>query len=145
MLTTRPYTGPPAALLASRQCTAAARDVAACPLRWTRMTSSQSDSERLKIILSRRIPALLTRMSIDPKVLTASCTRRSPSDQSETSPVTGGGPAACRRDLRGHLVCAVAHVVDDDCRTGGRECEGLGPAETCAGAGDCGYFAFQAQ
>ena len=39
------------------------------------MTSSQSDSSMLKLILSRRMPALLTRMSSWPKVSTACSTR----------------------------------------------------------------------
>ena len=41
------------------------------PLRWTRMTASQSSSVMLKLIASRRMPALLTRMSSRPNASTA--------------------------------------------------------------------------
>src|SRR5262245_27273461 len=52
------------------------------------MTSSQSDSVRLKSIASRVTPALLTTTSRLPKVSTAAVTRRSPRDQSPTSPTS---------------------------------------------------------
>ena len=50
---------------------AAARVTAKVPLRWVLMTPSHSSSVMLKIIRSRRIPALLTTMSTRPNVSTA--------------------------------------------------------------------------
>jgi len=64
MLMTRPP-------FCSRMIGAAARVTAKVPLRWVLMTASHSSSVMLKIIRSRRIPALLTTMSMRPKVSTA--------------------------------------------------------------------------
>src|SRR5437879_3711973 len=55
----------------SRISGAAARVTAKLPLRWVLMTASHSSSVMLKIMRSRRIPALLTTMSTRPKVSTA--------------------------------------------------------------------------
>ena len=50
------------ALDCERQYVPAWRDGQKWPLRWTLTTASHSSSSMLKDILSRRIPALLTRM-----------------------------------------------------------------------------------
>ncbi len=46
------------------------------PMRWTSTTFWKSSSSILANVLSRRMPALLTRMSTDPNRLTASSTIR---------------------------------------------------------------------
>ena len=57
------------------------------------MTSSQSDSSMLNDILSRRIPALLTRMSREPKVSIAwSTTFLPPAHELMSSPLTAASP-----------------------------------------------------
>src|SRR5918995_485295 len=64
----------------SRQYAAAHRVGAAWPFMWTRTTSSKSNSDMLTIVVSRRIPALLTTMSRSPYDSTASSTtERAPS------------------------------------------------------------------
>jgi len=55
----------------SRMSGAAARVTANEPLRWVLMTASHSSSDMLKIIRSRRMPALFTTMSMRPKDRTA--------------------------------------------------------------------------
>src|SRR5207248_763547 len=54
------------------------------PFKWTAMTASHSSSLMLKIIRSRRMPALFTRMSIAPNSLTAVSTMRSAAAKSAT-------------------------------------------------------------
>src|SRR6266550_5580578 len=54
------------------------------PFRWTAMTASHSSSVMLKIMRSRRMPALFTRMSIAPNSLTAVSTMRSAAGKSAT-------------------------------------------------------------
>src|SRR5213080_3934350 len=54
------------------------------PFRWTPMTASHSSSLMLKIMRSRRMPALFTRMSIAPNSLTAVSTMRSAAAKSAT-------------------------------------------------------------
>ena len=55
----------------SRMRGAAARVTAKAPFRCVLMTPSHSSSVMLKIIRSRRMPALLTTMSMRPKASTA--------------------------------------------------------------------------
>ena len=71
VLMIRPFTGSPTdplppAFDCSRQYAAAKWDMAKWPLRCTRMTSSHWSSVMVKLIASRRIPALFTRMSSRP-------------------------------------------------------------------------------
>src|SRR2546430_1833890 len=54
------------------------------PFRWAAVTASHSSSLMLKIIRSRRMPALFTRMSIAPNSLTAVSTMRSAAAKSAT-------------------------------------------------------------
>ena len=54
-----------------RQCAAANLEVLKVPFRCTRITSSHSCSDMLKIIRSRRMPATLTRTSSRPNSLIA--------------------------------------------------------------------------
>ena len=96
MFTIRPYTGPPARLLASRQYAVANRVVTKCPRRCTRSTVSHSCSDIEKIIRSRSTPALLTRMSSRPYASSAAATSRSPVDHSPTSPATATPAPASR-------------------------------------------------
>src|SRR6185437_5381163 len=79
-----------------RQCAAANLLVLKVPFRWTRITSSQSCSARLKIIRSRRMPATLTTMSSLPNCSTAVRTSRSPVATLPMSPpsATAWPPAA---------------------------------------------------
>jgi hypothetical protein len=56
----------------------AARVTAKQPLRWVLITPSHSSSVMLKIIRSRRMPALLTTMSTAPKLSSAVWTMRRP-------------------------------------------------------------------
>src|SRR5579875_183992 len=73
------------ALALSRQYADAQRVMQKVPFRWTLMTASHSSSDMLKIMRSRRMPALLTTTSRRPKAsIAVSTTRREPS-QSETS------------------------------------------------------------
>ena len=71
MFTILPLTGSPVSFDFARQYDAAKRDGAKWPFRWTSMTESHSDSSMLKLILSRRMPALLMSTSRPPKVSTA--------------------------------------------------------------------------
>jgi hypothetical protein len=88
VFTIRPYTGPPACLLASRQYAVAKRVVTKCPRRCTRRTVSHSEADIEKIIRSRSTPALLTTMSSRPYASSAAATSRSPVDHSPMSPGT---------------------------------------------------------
>src|SRR5438309_1690167 len=63
-------------LCSSRQYSLAWRHMLNVPFRWTAMTASQSSSAMLKIIRSRRMPALLTTMLSLPKVSIAHSTIR---------------------------------------------------------------------
>jgi hypothetical protein len=54
------------------------------PFRWTAMTASHSSSLMLKSMRSRRMPALFTRMSIDPNWSTAVAMMRSAAAKSAT-------------------------------------------------------------
>src|SRR5699024_10124294 len=92
VLTMRPKIGPPAALLAALKCTPAAWQSAAWPLRWTSMTLSHLSSVRLKIIVSRTIPALLTTISSPPNVSTAASTSSSPVFHALMSDSTASAP-----------------------------------------------------
>src|SRR3954451_9888234 len=58
----------------SRNCTAQARLMLKEPLRWTARTSDQSDQLMRWKMRSRRMPALLTRMSTRPKAVSAALT-----------------------------------------------------------------------
>ena len=71
MLMMRPH-------LRSRMWGTAARVTANVPLRWVSMTPSHSSSVMLKIMRSRRMPALLTTMSTWPKWSSAVWTMRWP-------------------------------------------------------------------
>src|SRR3984957_18830018 len=77
------------------------------------MTSSQSDSSMLKDILSRRIPALLTRMSRPPKVSTAwSTTFLPPSHELMSSPLTAASPPrSLMRATTSSAGCSAADVL----------------------------------
>ena len=117
------------------------------------MTSSQSDSSMLKHILSRRMPALLTRMSSWPKVSTAWSTRAFAPSHELTSDGVDGGVAAAGPDelhdlLGGVLVAALAleggaDVVDDDLGALGGQQEGLLTSDPPACAGDDGDLAVE--
>ena len=93
MFTIRPYTGPPACLLRSRQYAVTNRVVTKCPRRCTRSTVSHSAADIEKIIRSRSTPALLTRMSSRPYASSAAATSRSPVDHSPISPGTTTAPS----------------------------------------------------
>ncbi len=80
----RPDTSSPA-FARLRQYVVAKRAGAMWPLRWTRMTASHSSSSMLKLILSRRIPALFTRTCSPPSSSTACWTMCSAPDQDATS------------------------------------------------------------
>src|SRR3954468_21005725 len=96
VLTTRPRTSSPA-FERSRQYAAAWRVGAKWPLRWTAMTASHSSSVMFTSIRSRRIPALLTRMSSRPNSSIACCTSRSAPAKSATfSPLVDASPPAAR-------------------------------------------------
>src|SRR5882757_6609220 len=94
----------------SRKCVAQARLMANEPCRCTMMTSDQSDQLMRWKILSRRMPALFTRMSTRPKV---------------------AGVVA--RAVKRH-----ADVVDDDLGAFLRQHKRDGAADAAAGAGDDG-------
>ena len=143
----RPDTSSPA-LARLRQWTAAKCDRAKWPFRWTRMTSSQSDSSMLKLILSRRMPALLTRMSSLPQASTAWATRASaPAHELTSLLLSRASPPAA---LMSCTVCSAgctslpsparagADVVDDDLGTLGGEQQGLRAPDPAAGAADDG-------
>ena len=88
----RPSTSSPA-FDRSRQCAVAWRVAQKWPLRWTATTASHSASDMEKIIRSRRMPALLTRMSRRPNVSTASATMRPAASKSVMSaPLTMASP-----------------------------------------------------
>src|SRR5437762_2234039 len=74
----RPATFSSPALARARQCMAAKWVGAKWPLRWTLMTASQSASSMLKLMRSRRMPALFTRMSSPPSSSVACSMRRCP-------------------------------------------------------------------
>ena len=74
MFTIAASTGAPVSFDFCRQYDAANRLVVKWPLRWTAMTASHSASSMLKLILSRRIPALLMTTSRPPNVSTACAT-----------------------------------------------------------------------
>ncbi len=84
MLTTAARTASPA-LERSRQRMQANFVAAKVPLRWTRRTESKSSSVIDTIILSRMMPALLTRMSSPPNASYAVATMFSAPPKSETS------------------------------------------------------------
>ena len=77
-------TGALVSLNRARQYAAACRLGQKWPFRWTAITASQSASSMLKLILSRRIPALFTRMSSPPNTLTAWSTMRPAPSKSVT-------------------------------------------------------------
>ena len=70
----------------SRMWGAAARVTAKAPLRCTLMTASHSSSVMLKIMRSRRMPALLTMMSRRPNSSSAVSTMRWPPAMLDTEP-----------------------------------------------------------
>src|SRR3990170_4741857 len=105
--------------------TAAGLVQAKWPLRWTAITSSHSCSLMLKIIRSRRMPALLTRMSMRPKLSRAVLMMLSP-------PVVVAG-----------TVGTDTGIVDDDARALFGHLDGDGAADAAAGAGDDGCFTFE--
>ena len=74
-------TGSPVSLDFWRQYAPANRDGTKWPLRWTLMTASQSASSMLKLMRSRRMPALFTRMSRPPSSPMACSIRRWPPSQ----------------------------------------------------------------
>src|SRR4029077_11868881 len=81
----------------SRQYAAACWVGAKWPLRWTPITESHSSSLMFTSIRSRRIPALLTRMSSRPNSSIACCTSRSAPAKSATfSPFVDASPPAAR-------------------------------------------------
>ncbi len=92
MLITRPSTGLPA-LDSLRQCSAAWRVGQKVPRRCTRITVSQSSSERLTSMRSRSTPALLTRASSRPNSSSAVAMRRAaPSVLATSSPLATARP-----------------------------------------------------
>src|SRR5579862_2901593 len=58
----------------SRKCVAQARLILKLPCKWTSITSDQSDQLMRWKIRSRKMPALLTRISTRPKASSAACT-----------------------------------------------------------------------
>jgi len=78
------FTGSPVSFDVARQYAAAKREGAKWPLRWTSITASHSASSMLKLILSRRMPALLMSTSRRPNVSTACWTSASAPFQDET-------------------------------------------------------------
>mmetsp|Transcript_15858 Transcript_15858/g.40431 ORF Transcript_15858/g.40431 Transcript_15858/m.40431 type:complete len:215 (-) Transcript_15858:102-746(-) len=73
------------ALFCATICRADAWPVRKTPVRFTRMTASQSDSERSRKSATRRMPALDTQMSRPPKASTVSATAPSTSTLDPTS------------------------------------------------------------
>ncbi len=140
MFTIRPYTGPFAALDRARQCADAKWVVLKCPFRCTRMTESHSSSDIEKTIRSRRMPALLTRMSSFPNSPIARSTSSRARSRSETSPVWAQGAAARGADLGGDLLggggrgragavpSGLPVVVDDEGGTQAGQFQRFGPA-----------------
>ena len=117
------------------------------------MTSSQSDSSMLKHILSRRIPALLTRMSSWPNVSTAWSTRAlAPSHELTSEALTAPSLPPCLDeldDLFGRVLVAAlaldggADVVDDDLGPLGGQQQGLLASDSPSCAGDDGDLAVE--
>ena len=116
------------------------------------MTSSQSDSSMLKDILSRRIPALLTRMSRLPKVsMACSTTFLPPSHELMSSPLTAASPPLslirATTSSAGCSSCGLAgqrpDVVDDDLGALAGQQERLLAPDASAGSGDDGHFAVE--
>src|SRR5437588_7489392 len=71
------------------------------PLRWTAMTASKSLSSILTRVLSRMIPALLTRMSRRPKASRAVCTMRpAPSNSLTESKLGTAAPPSASISLQ---------------------------------------------
>ena len=110
------------------------------------MTASNSSSVMLKLILSRRIPALQMSTSSPPKVSMACCTMRLGAGPARAVVVVRDALAAGGGDLvddllRGGLVGALtgagtAEVVDHDLRALAREQQRLGAADAATCAGD---------
>ena len=116
------------------------------------MTSDQSDQLMRWKILSRRMPALLTRMSTRPKASSAACTILSPFAGSPIDKRRGDGLAAGLLDLVGDLLRRAgiaagaverrADVVDQDLGALLRHQHGDGAADAAARPGDDGDFSF---
>ena len=122
------------------------------PCRWTMITSDQSDQLMRWKMRSRRMPALLTRMSTRPKASSAACTILSafcgsPIESVEaiawppafliSSTTCCAGPASPPEPSS-----ARADVVDHDLRALLRHQHRDGAADAAARAGDDGDFAF---
>ncbi len=144
MFTIRPYTGASAALDRARQCAAAKWVVLKWPFRWTRITESHSSSDIEKTIRSRRMPALLTRMSSCPNSATANSTSSRACWWSATSPVCATArPPAARISAAtssagvggrgaGAVPAGLSEVVDDDGGAEPGQLQRLRPAQAAA-------------
>ena len=117
------------------------------------MTASHSSSVMFTSIRSRRIPALLTRMSRRPNSSIACWIMRpAPAKSATFSPFATASPPAA---LISSTTCSAgaasaslagepaAEVVDDDLRAGGRERERVRAADAAPGAGDDRDFSAQ--
>ena len=125
------------------------------PIRWTSSTSSKSASSILAKVLSRRMPALLTRMSMRPQASIASSTMRSTPCVVGDRRAVGDRLAAQRLDLVDHrlgrrrraaarAVDRAAQVVDHHLGPAPRELQRVLRAQAAAGAGDDGHLAVEA-
>ena len=148
MFTIAAPTGASVSLDLERQYAAAWRATQKWPFMWTSTTTSHSASSMLKLILSRRIPALLMTMSSPPKISTALPDhrlgvgpRRHRSGVGDRRATGGddlvddllGGPGIGARSVGG-----AAEIVDDDGGALTGEQQRLGAADASTRARDDG-------
>ena len=146
MLTMRPY---PASFITGT----AWRAMLNAPFRWVAMTASKSSSLIFTSVRSRTMPALLTRMSMEPKTSVAVATMRSAPSKSVTDSCDGTALPAESLDLRAdaarRIVAGVvapqahAEVVDHDRGTLAGQFEGELPADAPTRSGDDGDAVLQ--
>ena len=125
---------------------AAWRNTVKWPFRWVAITASNSSSDMLNSIRSRRIPATATTPSIRPHRSTAVFTMRSPPAMVRDVLGHGHGLAARGLDLLDHRVGDLAggvlpgqahpDVGHHDLGALGRARQSTGPADAAASTGD---------
>ena len=107
------------------------------PIRWTSTTSRKSSRVILAKLLSRRMPALLTRMSTRPHLLRVCSTIAPIATSSVTEAAIASASPPAPSDFRGNFVGSVlGKVVDDDPRSVSREKKGMLAAEPATRAGN---------
>jgi hypothetical protein len=95
-------------------------------------------------LLSRRMPALLTRMSTRPQASSACWTMAATAASSVTEAALADGLAAGGGDL-GHHGIGLGQVVDHHLGAARGQGQGVRAAEAAAGAGDDGHAAVEAK